>query len=843
MRVRPFLVSSVLSLLALSVAPVGAAASVAPDRIYTALRTARPDGRRIPVSGLVLQRDVFRFQLDSGALHLLAPVDGRTVGAVFVGKGSYRLNPANETERRHLALVAGGGEKFEVLTDSFEEMVLLFTDKTLAEIEGHAPAAVGPAEPRVQAAWDRQMKRQRKDFHDNFHLRVLCDLLDSPAADGTPLGGGVFMAFVDGKELPPALAAVDPRGVEALGVGSLMGGEESMFMVDDDRRGGIWYLADRGGAAATSATSRPDRYPVDALDYSVSTRVQRDADLEGTTRIRFLVRQGGLRVLPLNLMPRLRLSSASFAPVKAGEPAAWTDIPFVQEAKEEDGDSALVFPRPLAAGETIELKLAYAGDQVLHDAGEHNYVVGARESWYPNLATFSDPATFELTYRVPKGNDVVSVGQLLESHVDGDETVSTWLCDQPVRVAGFNYGRFKKLERKEPQTGVDVAVYTSTGTPDAINDINAFLRSQSQASTGDDFGDDEDGGGGAPGAEVSLLNTDKLAESALVDGLNAARVFTTFFGPLPVARVAITQQSEWSYGQSWPQLIFLPYMSFLSGSQRAQIGLNQAASFLNEVGYHEFSHQWWGHLVGWSSYRDQWLSEGFAEFSAALALQQVRGWPAYGKFWKADRKAILEKSPGDSVPPYQAGPISLGWRLATQKSPSAGQMIYSKGGYVLHMLRMLMWDSTTPNPDAKFIAMMKDFVTTNAGKHPSTADFQKAVERHMSPTMDATHDGKMDWFFRQWVYGTEIPRYTAKLKVDKAGDSYKITGQVTQEGVAPEFYAYVPVYLDFGKGETGRLGGVGIAGSSTVPVDVTVKLPKKPKRVLINAAGDVLARD
>lgn len=35
--------------------------------------------------------------------------------------------------------------------------------------------------------------------------------------------------------------------------------------------------------------------------------------------------------------------------------------------------------------------------------------------------------------------------------------------------------------------------------------------------------------------------------------------------------------------------------------------------------------KWWGHAVGWASYHDQWLSEGFAEFSAALFLENTGG--------------------------------------------------------------------------------------------------------------------------------------------------------------------------------------------------------------------------
>src|ERR1044071_3128224 len=172
-------------------------ASAAADATYAALRAAKPDGRRVPVSGLVLQRDAFRFQLDSGALHLLAPVDGRTVGAVFVGKGSYRLEPASEAERHHLAIAADADDKkFEVLSDSFDEMVLLWGDGTGAEIERHAAAEKGSPDAQAQAVWERHMKRPRKDLRTNFHLRLLADLLNGPAAAGE----GVFLASFDGKQ-------------------------------------------------------------------------------------------------------------------------------------------------------------------------------------------------------------------------------------------------------------------------------------------------------------------------------------------------------------------------------------------------------------------------------------------------------------------------------------------------------------------------------------------------------------------------------------------------------------------------------------------------------------------
>ncbi|HEX7183057.1 MAG TPA: M1 family aminopeptidase [Thermoanaerobaculia bacterium] len=828
--------TSLRGLLAFALTAASASVALAaPDPTYTALRNAKPDGRKIPVQNLVLERDVFRFQLDSGAFHLLAPVDGRTIGAVFVGQGSYRLSPATPNERRHLALASGGGKDFETLSDNFENLLLLFADDTAAELQLHAPVQTGAPDPRalqVQEAW---LKRQRKDFTTNFHIRVLRDLLNSPG-----LMSGVFMALIDGKKHPPALAAVDPDGAEALGLGSRLGGEDSIFFVADSNKGGLWYHCDQKGEVDRKR-ALPEKVLTDALDYKVETEIARDRDISGTTTVRLKTLVAGLRVLPVHLMPKLRIGDASYAVEAAGTEPAWKPLAFIQEDKEEDGDAAVVFPEPLAKGATALLRLSYKGDEVLWDGGDKNYYVRARESWYPNLGIFSDPATFELTYRVPAGNEIISVGRKLDEKAEGKQTVSSWKTDSPVQVAGFNYGKFKKLEQLDPTSSLQVQVFTNPGTPNIIREINNILGSGGGVS----FDPEEGEFSGMDGGGLGKVNTARLAEGSMADGLNSARLFATYFGPLPQKHVAITQQSDWFFGQSWPSLIFMPYISFLDGTQRQRLGMAGASDFIDQVGYHEFAHQWWGHLVGASTYRDQWIEEGFSQFSAALAVQHTKGWGEYDKFWREERKRILGKYPGNAMSHYEAGPISLGWRLSTQRSPSAGfAMIYSKGGYVLHMLRMMMWDGRSGNPDGAFIELMKDFTSAYAGKAVTTADFQKTVERHMVPPINATGDGKMDWFFNQWVYGTEVPRYKSDLKVEKAdGNRYRIHGNITQEGVSKDFRALVPIYVEFGKNELARIGLKPMVGESTVPIDATLELSKKPKRALVNARGEILARD
>jgi hypothetical protein len=929
-------------------APQAAAtpARLAADGTYAALRAATPDGRTAAVHRLVLERDAYHFELD-GTLHFLAPVAGHTIGAVFLGHGTVRLSPASAVERRQLALELGAGGEFEVLIESFDEMVLLFADDTAEEIglaapiERHAADAQTERAAKVYATW---LERQRRDFHLNLQLRLLRDLLNHPH-----LTSGVFMALLAGAKLPPALLAVDPDGAGGLIRNLRLGREQTVLYVEDSQRGGVWYLSDSRGEIE-SGRRRPPARLARAVDYRVETSVLRDTDLAGVTTLRIEVLQDGLRVLPINLMPRLRileavygilpappaaataaavgsatpdsivakgagtanaLNAAATAPgantaagaaqtthsvspsgtdttanvaarsadaaagagtASAGsapaantadvanaangaagsvaaagdgedaEPSSRRAAAIVQEdAREDGGDAAVVFPEPLAAGTRILLRIAYQGGAVLDDAGDKNYTVRARESWYPNLGVFGDPSTFDLAYRVPAGNQVVSVGREVSVHALGSQSASEWRTSGGVRVAGFNYGRFKMLERRDASSGMDIQVFTNPGTPDVIRTINGAM----EASGNRDLRGigDPSVQNTAPQATLGRVDTGRLAEAALADGINGARIFTTYYGPLPDRHVAITQQSQFLFGQSWPSLIFMPYISFLDGTQRQRLGLAGAKDFVDQVGFHELAHQWWGHLVSADSYHDVWLEEGFAQFSAALAVQHTQGWDAYDHVWQEARKTVSETPPHSAVANADAGPLTQGLRLITQRTPFAYRaLVYEKGAYVLHMLRMLLWDGASPAPDHRFIDLMHDYAATFAGRQASTADFQRLVERHMVPALNATGDGRMDWFFRQWVYGTELPRLTADLHLEPQGDQVRIKGKVAQDGVSPNFRTLVPIYLDLDKGETVRAGLLPLIGNVSVPVDVLVKPPKKPRGVRINAHGDVLAR-
>jgi len=772
---------------------VASTASAQDATAYRDLRASRPDGRTIPVKRLILERDAYRLTLESGAVHLLAPLGRDTFGAVFIGQGSYTLSPATPAERRHLQLVAGSTE---VLTDRFSKLILLFTDKTAADVMAHAPVATGAPDPAAMRAYEDYLNRQRDDVLPNLHLRVLADLLNRPARTD-----GVFLAFVEGQNHAPVLLAVDPLGVSNLTPRfSFFGGEEVVLFSFNNQNGGLWYSS-TFAPQAKSGRGRPVRMLADASHYDIDTTLDGGA-LRGTTTITFTPNADGVRVLPIELFPRLRIRTATLDRGGAAVPVA-----VLQESGTTAPEVAIQFSEPLARGAAVKLTLTYEGRDVLQGA-EGRYFVGARDSWYPNVGTLDDHATYALTFRFSARNDLISVGEQVSERTEGGQKIAVWRSEQPIRVAGFNYGDFQKTSRADAESGVTVDVYTNRGP---------------------EFG----GMSGIP----------------LADAVNTSRVASMFFGAPTYRRISITQQAlQLSSGQSWPTLVYLPSVVFLSpseqerrisGDPRALQGLKE---FGNTVTWHEVAHQWWGHQVGWSNYRDQWISEGLAEFTAALMLEVNSGRKKADAFWAERRSEVLGRTTG--VPNADAGAITQGFRLGTPRSPGAARaMLYSKGAFVVHMLRMVMREENTPDPDRRFKAMMADFVTTWSGRNPSTDDFKAIAEKHITRDMNLAGDGTLDYFFDQWVHGTDIPTLTSSIQATDLGNGkYQIAGSITQSGVPAEFRTRVPIYIDFGDDRLGFLGSIAVTGSTTQKLSVTANLPQKPRRVIINAHHDVLSR-
>ena len=154
---------------------------------------------------------------------------------------------------------------------------------------------------------------------------------------------------------------------------------------------------------------------------------------------------------------------------------------------------------------------------------------------------------------------------------------------------------------------------------------------------------------------------------------------------------------------------------------------------------HELAHQWWGQAVGWKNYHEQWLSEGFAQYFAALWAQQSRGDRVFLDMLRQFRRWSLSES--------DQGPVHLGYRLGHIKRDLRvyRALVYNKGALVLHMLRRLVGDET-------FFRGLSRFYDDRRFQKAGTDDFERVMEEVSGRSLDR--------FFERWIYGTAIPRVT-----------------------------------------------------------------------------------
>jgi hypothetical protein len=782
------------------------------DPIYQQLRlAAKTDqdfaGSYATVNNLKLQRDLATFLLRSGEIYFLTPVEGRVTTAVFIGDGEFSLTPPLEVEQHNLSYLTGENK----IVEQFDQLVLRFTDKTFQEINSSPAVAMktgGPAAGKARDIFRDNQQLTRKRLRDNQELRTLFDLLN-------PSHEGFFNAYIDGKRFNKLIFTLDPLGIP----GAFP--EEVALISYGETDGGIWTAFHRKEEyAKRTASSSEDRRIIDITHHEIDGAIK-GTHIAVTDKITFRSLLPGTRVLPFALFGALRVTR-----VQDGE---GQDLAFVQESKDDDPDFGIILPKALEVGQTYQISVQYDGDEALRDSGGGNFILVPRSTWYPGNANSlfaEDRAIFDMTFRYPKSNLFVGTGSpSAPDSREGDTVVAKWSSGKTeLAVAGFNYGRFKKKEIADQVSGYNVEFYANLEVPDQLKQIQSQI-------------DQMDRQGNRSMTTLGSISTSSMADSALADAQNSVRIYNLWFGKLPYTRIAMTQQPAPNFGQAWPTLVYMPYLAFIDATQRTQLlGIGGGTdNFWRYVAPHEIAHQWWGHIIGWDSYHDQWMSEGFAEFSASLYVQLLRGNDKFVDFWEDQRKRIVESSPATrDRKPYTIGPVTQGYRLNNAKTGAIAQrLIYPKGAYILHMIRMMMQDQ---GGDARFQAMMKDFVHTHYNQDVSTEDFKRSVEKYMTAEMNVDGSGKMDWFFNQWVYGTMVPSYKFESSVSADGT---LNGKVTQSGVPDNFIMLVPIYLDFGKGWV-KLGSARIAGNNTLNIN-GLKLPSVPKRVAICALNDVLA--
>jgi len=755
--------------------------AVASTLRYRQLRQARyaVDGVAVPKDGIELTLDTVAFRLDAGAIRPMEPVGGVVTGFVFTGTGRLRVEVPNAFERAQLKRFSRD-DKTERIDSAFSTLIVRSVD----------PRVVQPAAPPPGARYaPHSLAHERheswlKDWGLDVDARIIAATLNPHDA--------FFIADVKTKDYGWLSVRFEPWDAEELTVAKLPG---AGTMVE------TWVSLDQ--ARERDAQGNPTSDTPRMIDVTHATIA---ADL-GNHRGQLLLAGGP--ALPDPIAFRVKLSFTALVDGLQALPFELAGLSEVSEVRADDG-SKLAFLRdtfgrryaliadeqsvgslivllepPLRAGESVAIEFAYTMRTL-------NFVSG--RSWYPGPPdAFRDRHTAEVTVRGPARQQVRAVGELVSDTIRGDRRTSVWVVDHPTKMYGFSFGAQFKEETIKLEGAPEVLVFG--------------------VSTGAVFG--------------------KMVRNVAVDVARSMKFFQDYFDrPLPSSRLRATAISGY-HGEAFEGFLHLSQESF----NREHPGHTE------RFRAHEVAHQYWGHMVGWKSYRDQWLSEAFAEYSALLFVEAVlpkekhfdpmiaddaafqlgslKGgtvmyWPAYVKSITLSERADL-------------GPIAAGYRASTARVPYGYVVqVYEKGPLVLHTVRTVL--SSMSRDQDLFRGVLQEFVKTYEGRDASTADFLRLLEER----------APFPWgpFFEAYVWGTEIPTFAWRWSLGGEGGKGILNVSIRASHVPEGFVLPIPLAIDFGDGNI-RYTFVLMDGTDKT---FHIPVPSTPVGVKLNPRNGVLAR-
>lgn len=785
----------------------------------TLLAPAMDSTKSAHAENVEIVRDRVQILLSDGSIQFARPVNGVVFGAVFHGNGRLKTEPPSSIEAQQLKLFT----KSDKLDMEFTDATFSFTDGLFDEVSKQLNwKASGPSSD------DLYVKRQqeREDLGAEYLPRLFKGVASSDRRRTA-----YFLADFKTKEKGWVEVREDAMLPEEIRVGRWA---DYGFGKGRD----IWMNFPAGGRDPRHAYDDPsERQDFLIPEYKISSVVTENAELGVIARATVDPRFSGEPILLFSLDPNLRVSE-----VKDGQGRS---LEFHQPKAPGDRLQsygqyiAVVLKEPTQAERKETLEFHYGGKRVVFRVGDGNYFCKSF-GWYPSafanepgVDEFAFRSSFDLTFRNPKKYSLAATGEKTSDTIDGKERITTWKSDIPLAAAGFVFGDYKITTEKVGD--IEVQVYANAQPDDLLKSIQqAFNNPLADLERGAGGG----GGSQTPAAAIGNLTPSALGKTISTETANTLRVFQNYFGPYPYKQLVVTNIIG-SYGQGWPGLLYLGWFTFLDSTQRNALGIRNQVGLTDFFRGHESSHQWWGHRVGWKSYHDQWLSEGFAEFSGKLYVQYRENRKEFFNQFRLD-KDLLRSSDQHGHQVESLGPIWMGRRIASSEtSPGSYQnLIYSKGGYVLQMLRTQLNDPRDPDPDHLFKAMMQDYCKTFDNKPASTEDFKSIVEKHMTQGMNLDGNHKMDWFFNQYVYGTGMPHYVFHGTTEAMPDGKtRIKGEFTRSGVPEDWKDVVALYAHIGD-KTVRLGTIGVT-SSKQPLETIVNA--KIDRITINDYEDLLA--
>ncbi len=760
------------------------------------------------VANLVIAGEDMTLRMVRGTVFVAETNQGGITGMVLLGDGVLTFSPAPEAERGQVRLLTGR-ETLEA------ELSAAFVRVNPARFASRVSTTAIDTHP-VNA---NDLERAREVFDEFAPLSFGIDLGDlSDRAWSLTPGGGDFVADM----------RTDRYGTLTFAQSANQPEDVSLYERETQRIIAL-YSSARKRAAQGRYFSEDDGVGYDVLDYRITASFEprgveraslrarprlRGCFITGRTRMAVRVTGSNLTALTLRLADELDVHSVvsnELGPLlffrMRGRNNMIVSLPSGAPPIGAEFTIEVEYSGLLEAQELEENWLGRTGfglDAVgaitPFGVAARRYIYSSATHWYPRAGT-SDYATATMDLTVPADYGVVASGEPAETNgsvppAPAEGAAETrryrYVTLQPARYLSCVISPFAPDETEPrlvtldprpaapgaPRRGVSYdavsLVVTSTartrdriaGYYDTAADILDFYASLV---------------GDVPYPTFTLALTD-----AILPGGHSPAYFAVLNQPLPMAPGTMV---------SWrtDPVAFSRYPAFFLA--------------------HELAHQWWGQAVGWKNYHEQWLSEGLAQYFAALYAEHRNGPEVFSEVLAQMRRWSLRHS--------DQGPVYLGNRLGRiEDEPRVFRaLVYNKGAMVLHMLRRLLGDEA-------FFAGIRRYYDEMRFRKAGTDDLIRAFEAGSGRSLTA--------FFERWIHEDDLPDVAFSYRIASGPGGRDAVLRFEQRGKL--FEVPITVTLRY-RGNDRETLVVPVAGAVT---EVRVPLRGRLRDVEVNEDGGAL---
>jgi hypothetical protein len=748
------------------------------------------------VENFVIERDTAKITL-TGYVFLREPVRGLISSAHFFGEGRFELGVPLEIERQQVQRFLGQENidqkftrtniTFTGLEDQLAFQALEYTAENAREAAEEHEAAKSWVEG-VEKAKERKLSSEdvaRRRFGAHYTALNLYERLLYVGQEGT-LSASFWVDIAEDVDRTRSHVdrinyAYNPDEAEEVRVSARFnhGKRKPTSLVAEFARSDM-YKGRFKYAATSPALEKRNTFVAVPRSFRIKMDfdpgAKQDVAMEASIDVEFV--RDGQKILYIYVSPVL------------GTKAAWLDgeeVDFLQpKIPFSDGYARVIWiplPRKYDAGERVQIKLQLEGI-ILAAYDGATWMVRDTDNWMPSpIPPFSPSSwTLETTMIVPHKFEALAPGEHLdcrpEDEVEGKDCFR-FLTSRPVAAATFGLGKGIRVDQGEAvdDDATPVMSYTNPGTK---VEFSYF---------------DYEG-------QHKLARSYNLSKTspAMVNKVRACLpVYEEWCGPYPYKKMALFPNPS-GVGRGFPSLLLLWQNAYLSKVDQVEIMSRATPYWVDAFVAHETAHQWWGHVAGIRSSRDQWFSEGFADYASLVYLEAHDKY--VGTDWKQSQlEEWHEALTVNDGAMHEFVPLSLGNRVVSAENPppfDRGSLrqtfIYNKGGYVMHMLRTLARQRTGSDRDGDelFRNVIRAFLDSCYGGFPSNLDMEKSIS--------LGYGENMAWFFKQWVHGMGLPKIQFSHEWTKHPDGgWLLRGRVKQQDTAFKFP--VGIFLHEGKGK------------------------------------------